>query len=341
MSRRHHTPLAVLLAALALAPPAFAQPPDEAAQSAARTLGLAALTLYDQGDYPRALEKFEQAYLVYKAPTLGLGAARCLVKLGKLVAASERYSEVARTELDPSATIAFRQAKEDAEREGAELAAKVPKLTLRVEGASPEEISVTLDGRPIDASSLGSPLPVDPGAHKAEVRRGAAKATGEATLAEGEGKTIVLVLPVEKPATAPSANGPAPSPNAAGDQGFPRRTIAWIAIGAGAAGLIAGGVMTGLTAGKKSYLDGEGGCNDGRCPPGTEADVDAYNALRIGSTIGFVVGAASGALGVTLLLTAPSVDKKTANTKNQSAAYGGAWAGVTLSPSAISVRGAF
>lgn len=113
MSRRHPTPLAVLLAALALAPPAFAQPPDEAAQSAARTLGLAALTLYDQGDYPRALEKFEQAYLVYKAPTLGLGAARCLVKLGKLVAASERYSEVARTELDPSATIAFRQAKED------------------------------------------------------------------------------------------------------------------------------------------------------------------------------------------------------------------------------------
>lgn len=341
--------MGLVLAALVLAPAAFAQAPDEAAQSAARTLGLAALVLYDKGDYPRALEKFEQAYLVYKAPTLGLGSARCLVKLGRLVAASERYNEVARIELDPSASIAFRQAKQEAELEGKELEAKLPKLTLVVEGASPDEISVTLDGRPIDTSSLGAPLPVDPGVHKAEVRRGATKVAGEATVAEGEGKTMILLLPAEKPKSASSGGNSSTPPAASGDSGASRRTLAWVAIGAGAAGLIAGSVMTGLTASKKSYLDGEGGCQDGRCPPGTEGDVDAYNALRIGSTIGFVVGAASGALGVTLLLTAPSskaanttaANTTAANTKNTNTKNAGAWAGVTLSPSAITLRGAF
>ena len=351
VSRRYHAPLALVLSALALAPAAFAQPRDEAAQSAARTLGLAALELYDKGDYPRALEKFEQAYLVYKAPTLGLGSARCLVKLGKLVAASERYNEVARTDLGAAATPAFRQARQEAEREGAELAAKLPKLTLMVEGASPEEVIVTLDGRAIEVSSLGAPLPVDPGSHRAEVRRGATRVAGEATVAEGEGKTIMLVFPAETPKVAPSAGG-ASSIGPSDDSGAARRTLAWVAIGAGAAGLVVGGVLTGLTASKKGFLDGEGGCLDGRCPPGTEADVDAYNAFRIGSTVGFVVGAASGAVGITLLLTAPSANNaKTANNAsnaksananaNANAPSAGAWTGIALTPSSISLRGAF
>ena len=345
-SSRYLAPIALVLAALALAPAASAQPHDEAAQSAARTLGLAALELYDKGDYPRALEKFEHAYLVYKAPTLGLGSARCMVKLGKLVAASERYNQVARTDLGPAATAAFRQAKQEAEREGAEITARLPKITLLIAGASPDEVSVTLDGRPIDASSLGVAVPVDPGSHKAEVRRGATKVAGEATLAEGEGKTIVLLLPPESPGAA-SSQGGAPSPDQAGDPGASRRTLAWVAIGAGAAGIVVGGVLTGATASKKSFLDGEGGCVDGRCPPGAQADVDAYNGLRIGSTVAFLVGAASGALGVTLLLTAPSAKtaakatNATTTAKSAENAGEGPWIGVALSPSAIGLRGAF
>jgi hypothetical protein len=330
MSRLPNAPLVLVLAALALAPPAFAQPRDEAAQSAARTLGLAALELYDKGDYPGALEKFEQAYLVYKAPTLGVGSARCLVKLGKFVAASERYREVAQADLGADATPAFRQAKQDAEREGEELAVRIPKLTLAIEGASADEVTVTLDGRPIDATSLGGALPIDPGWHRAEARRGAAKAAGEVTIAEGEAKSLVLRLPIEKPARPVPPEGGAHADDS-GDAGATRRTLGWVAVGVGAAGLVAGGVMTGLTASKKGFLDGKGGCQAGRCPAGTEADVATYNALRVGTTIGFVVGAASGALGVTLLLTAPSRRGSSA----------GAWTGIAIAPSSIGVRGAF
>src|SRR5262245_33156887 len=68
--------------------------PDAATLEAARALGRAGLDLFDKGDCPAALDKLLPAYALYKAPTLGLAAARCEVKLGRLASAEQTYREV-------------------------------------------------------------------------------------------------------------------------------------------------------------------------------------------------------------------------------------------------------
>ena len=106
-----------LVAAVALtlgAATARGEGADLEVKSAARKLGNEAQKLFDAGDYEAALEKFNLADSLVSAPTLGLRAARCLVKLGRLVEASERYLEVTRMHLDRSAPMVMRKAQVEA-----------------------------------------------------------------------------------------------------------------------------------------------------------------------------------------------------------------------------------
>src|SRR5690348_3099545 len=103
MSGRLVISIAIALGALVIAPGAGAQQNvDQATSDAARTLGRAGLDLFDKGDLTGALAKFEQAYSLYKAPTLGLLSARCLAKVGRLHDAYDRYREVASLDLGAS-----------------------------------------------------------------------------------------------------------------------------------------------------------------------------------------------------------------------------------------------
>src|SRR5262249_5440698 len=69
---------------------------DDQTRAKARTIGEEGLALYDQGRYIEALDRFQSASALVKAPTLDLMAARCLTKMGRLVEASERYLDVTR-----------------------------------------------------------------------------------------------------------------------------------------------------------------------------------------------------------------------------------------------------
>src|SRR5262245_51329128 len=94
--------LTVLLAATsAMGEPVAA---DEETRAKARAIGEEALALYDQGRYIEAFDKFQSASDLVKAPTLDLMAARCLVKMGRLVEASERYLDVTRMTVDDKAS---------------------------------------------------------------------------------------------------------------------------------------------------------------------------------------------------------------------------------------------
>src|SRR3954468_13501151 len=99
-SRRSRSAAAALAALLLSAAPAFAAPPESAdaaaARSTARKLGQEAVKLFENSEWAAALEKFNTADSLVPTPTLGLYAARCLVKLDRLVEASERYLEVTR-----------------------------------------------------------------------------------------------------------------------------------------------------------------------------------------------------------------------------------------------------
>jgi hypothetical protein len=111
-ARNHTRALAVALVAMATlgAAPAFAQAIDPSTRAAARKLGEDAGKLFESGDYAGALEKYNLADQLVPAPTLGVRAARCLVKLGRIVEASERYLDVTRIKLEKSALGVQRKA---------------------------------------------------------------------------------------------------------------------------------------------------------------------------------------------------------------------------------------
>jgi predicted deacylase len=112
---------------------ASAQAVDDATRGAARTLGYDGVKAYQSGDYPVANEKLDKAYRVLKVPSLGLWSARALVKVGRLVEASERYAEVSRLPTSGGDETVQKQAQVDARAELEALAPRVPSLNMRFE----------------------------------------------------------------------------------------------------------------------------------------------------------------------------------------------------------------
>src|SRR5580700_919246 len=106
---------------LACASAGRADPIDEPTRAAARAAAEDALARFDRGDYTGALDLFNRADALVHAPTLGLMAARCLEKLGRLVEASERYLAVTKVQLDPGAPASQAKAQVTAEQERAAL----------------------------------------------------------------------------------------------------------------------------------------------------------------------------------------------------------------------------
>ncbi|HTQ03891.1 MAG TPA: hypothetical protein VMI54_08535, partial [Polyangiaceae bacterium] len=307
---------ALLSAAVAFAVPAAAQAPDEATRTAARALGNAGVEAYQANDFATATDKLEKAYALLRAPSLGLWSGRALVKVGKWVEAADRFLEAASLQVPAGDYSVQKRAQADAALELAALKPKIPSLAVAVSGAELADCSISIDGQPVASSLVSEGRLVNPGTHVIDARHGTETAHAEVTLAEAEHKTAklefaapapppvapVLALP---PVTPPPA--PAPVPVAAAQApSSSQRTWGWVAIGAGGVGVVVGGI-TGLAAvGKKSDLDGNPNCRNGRCAPSEQSSINGYNTLRGVSSVGFYAGGALAALGVVLLVTAPS-----------------------------------
>jgi hypothetical protein len=83
-----------------------------------------------------------------------------------------------------------------------------------------------------------------------------------------------------------------------------RRTLGFVGIGTGAAGIVAGVVAGALAIGKHGQLLEE--CPTGTCFGTAREDLARYHAASTASTVGFVAGGVLGAAGVVLVVTAPS-----------------------------------
>jgi hypothetical protein len=289
--------------------------PDDATRLAARTLGEAGLVLYERGDYAGALEKFDRALGLVQVPTLGVRAARCLAKLGRLVEASERYRQVGAMSIDAQAPAAFQRgqaaAQADADTERAALLARIPTLETRLDGAAPATVTLTLDDKPLPPASVGIPLPVDPGAHRLAARRGADVAMETPTLAEGARVVVVLRLPRSIEASAPplvpvaALDAPAPGP----PPSSLARTLGFVTLGVGVAGLAVWGGTFGAAAAKRPQLDAM--CPGHVCRSDSSA-LDTYNALRLTATGALVAGATLAVAGIVTVLVAPKAAAKPA-----------------------------
>jgi hypothetical protein len=257
---------------------------EEATRSTAREIAQEGLALFDAGRHTDALDRFERAATLVRAPTMGLMAARSLEKLGRLLEAERRYLAVTRMTLAADASEAFRAAQQTAAQERAALLPRIPAVTLVLVPATPSA-SVTLDGKPLAASRLGAAIPLDPGPHVLTATSGSITRTERVLLREREARRVELSV----------APPPSPGPSAL--------TIAsWSGIALGTAGIVLGAVTGGLAVGAKSRLDA-GGCENGLCPDSRAADVRDYNTLVIASNIGLVSGitfAGAGLLGVAL-----------------------------------------
>ena len=298
----------LMLGASLAAPVAHAQSEESVARAAARKLGYAGVESFQAGQFAEASEKLEKAYVVLRVPSLGLWSARALVKVGKLVEAADRYIEVTRANNLGGDVAVQKKAQADAQTELEATQALVPSVIVRISGAEPNTVKLTLDGVPMSSALVGESTPVNPGHHVLVGERGEQRVTRDVTVQEREKKGVELAFDaVSGSAAAPerAASGVS-SPEASHSN--TRRLLAYTALGVGGAGLIVGGITAALAASKKSSLDHDGQCANDNCPASLGSGVDSYNGMRSISTVGFIVGGAFAATGVVLLLTAPKTE---------------------------------
>lgn len=232
------SPALLALAMLAEATPARS---DEA--SDARDLFERARTLRAGGDCASAVPLFKKAYEIF--PT-GLGSLRnwaeCEEELSHFSSSRRAWLELKR------ALLLDRSPKytgwdHDTEEAAARLAPKVAKLTVHVKGASPSELTVTINDEKIAPALLDTALERDAG-HYTIIARGrdGEPVTQSIDLATGESKSIELTVAVAHAPAAVASSTPTPHPAAAN----PLRTLGWIGVIAGGAALVGAGISLGI-----------------------------------------------------------------------------------------------
>lgn len=277
----------------ALAQPSEPAPIDNDTRNSARKLGEEGNKLFAAGDFAGALDRYQRAEALVSVPTLGVRIARCLVKLGRLVEATEKYVQVTRATLPADALPQHVEAVTQAKGELAELKPRVPTVTIRIE--PPEgPVEVTIDGKPLPPALLGAGRSVDPGRHEVIAKRGSKTKTATFEVAEGKSEEVTLdVGPFEAATAEPGSTETQDALRIAG--------IAMLA--AGGASLVAFGVTGGLALSKESEL--KDSCGEAlECGPALHEDADAYNQLRLGSTIALWVGVGLAAAGTVLIVVA-------------------------------------
>jgi hypothetical protein len=253
--------------------------------------------------------------------------ARSSEKLGKLVEAREAYLKIQRESLKPTAPAAFREAQAAANKELPRIEPRLATVTLKLDGATAQEASVTVNGQPISAALVGLPTPSNPGDHVFEAKApGRLPASQRVKLAEGAKQTVTLALQVDPNAAGAPAAGGDTSTLAPGEPGStpgePDRPSAgsslklpaYLALGLGVVGVgvgtvfIIGGSSDSSEAENKFNAcvqnDGtnDSACNDAAAQREIEALDESAASQQTLAVVGFAVGGAALATGVILLV---------------------------------------
>jgi len=301
---------------------------SDAERAAARRLANAGVEAYQREDYRVAVEKLQKAFEMLQAPSVALWLARSLRQNGQLVAAAERFAEASRLPVDRGDATVQSAAQRDAAAELDALTPQIPLLVIQVPGANASQLALSVDGRSLSSAVLGEQQPVDPGRHHIEARRGDQVASADVQLARGE--TKVATLSFDQPtagasaAATPATDGAAQSPVTLSSDGDPsvdtqavsRRTLGFVAVGAGAAGLAVGGVF-GYLALQAKHDQTENCPSTGACPDRAAASTAHESAVSKGrvSTIAFAVGAAAATVGIVLIATDKTAERESAGPK--------------------------
>ena len=168
---------------------------------------------FDQGRYADAIDLLTRAQSLVHAPTHLLYIARAHAELGQLVRAREVYLDLTREKLPEDAPRVFKDAAKSGEQELNQIEAKLPYVSVVVQGAGAKDVRVTRDGVRLPQALLGIPHPVDPGEHTFQAfADGMESAPSTVPIKAGSKETVVLTLQAVE--TAPSPLGAAPSSGA-------------------------------------------------------------------------------------------------------------------------------
>jgi hypothetical protein len=305
-----------LCLAFGVARPAWAQDSQAENVAAARSLGIEGVRLAEAGKCDQAIEKLSRAESLYHAPTILDRLGECQIEVGQIVTGTENLNRVVREQLPANAPKAFRDAQERARKALDAALPRIGYLTVLVEPKD-AKVSVTVGNAPVPAALIGVERPTDPGTHEV-VATAPGYITQQTTiqLAEGGRETVTLRLPVDpsaqaaKPPEPPPAPvpapvaPPAPAPKASGGS----KTLAYVLIGVGAAGVAVGGITGAMALQKKGELE----CPDNKCSGKQATTLSSAKSVAMVSTVSFGVGILSAGIGTVLLLTSSSSQRETA-----------------------------
>ena len=282
-------PTTTLIAMVLVCASTLAQKPPRSHRDAAIALGEEGLALLEQGEHAAALRKFDAADELIPAPTFGVRAALCLERMGRLVDALERYERVAAIRVDASWPEIHTKAQQEARTRAETLRMRVARLRVVLQGESAEPPTLKLDGNLLSEEASAATVLLDPGEHVLEFAHGTAVELRRFRVAEGEQRTEGFLLGVRTEDSKSTAS--------------PHRTLGWVGVAVGAAGMVVGSTAGLVAWGKKADLESR--CPSGVCPPVAWADNESYDRWRNASTAGFAVGTVALGLGTLLLLTDP------------------------------------
>jgi hypothetical protein len=280
---------AVPLLAVALSP-RTAQAQDKKELSKARVQFQRAIELEQAGNYTTALEQFRDVGQVRMTPQVRFHIASCEEKLGRLVTALGGY-QLAFADAD-SVGDDF---KKEVDAAVTRLTASIPKLVIQ-RGAGAEAAEIQLDGVALGASSVGVPVPLDPGPHNVSAKApGFFPFTQTVTTAENEEKKIDVVLEAE-PVEARNfgAAGSVERP--------PSKVIPYVIGGVGVASLIGSGVLFALRQSTLSDLKSKCGPNHDECPASSANDYSNLKLYNVTAQVALGVGVVGVGTAITMLV---------------------------------------
>ena len=313
--------------------PAAAQ--DKKELSKARVQFQRAIELEQAGNYSTALEQFRDVGQVRMTPQVRFHIATCEEKLGRLVTALGGYQ------------LAFADADGVGEDFKAEvtvavtrLQASIPKLVIQ-RGTGAEAAEIQLDGVALGASSVGVPVPLDPGPHSVSAKApGALPFSQTVTIAENEQKSIDVSLAPEPEEARPTVIVGPPGPS---EKTNPR-LVPYVIGGVGVASLIASGVFIGLRQAaigevRDGCRDGDNGCDPALKDVAERGQTYEYAAIGLG-----VAGLAAVGVGVALVFTIgqdQTVTAKPAKPGSADTPRSKQTSRLTLTPAGITLAGTF
>jgi hypothetical protein len=246
-----------------------------------------------------------------------------------LVAAAELYVQAAHLE---SNELWHGKVQQQAQREAAEertaLLPRIARVKISIEGASSKEFTVTVDDTAVPEAILGTDQFADPGVRHVVAKRGAETVKESVSLKEGEHGQIVMRFKAAASATTIATQDSVKlddKPSKPVAQGKTRRTIGWIGVGVGSAGVAVGAITGILLISKRSSLN-SAGCTTVCTDSNQTSNANSFNSLRSVSSAGFIAGGVVAAAGITLLVW-PS--------------HSNATVGVRVGPSDLSLQGRF